>query len=130
MFRKLISLSLACLLTLTVCANPTAASTLTEKEARLVEKLKSNVAKLGTGPEARIEVVLRDKTKLKGYVSEAVDDSFVVVDAKTNVPTRVAYPQVKKAKGNNLSQNATFALVLVGLVVFVTIVLVSGRGRG
>ncbi len=33
-----------------------------EKETRFAEKVKDGISKLGTGPDARIEVKLRDKT--------------------------------------------------------------------
>jgi hypothetical protein len=38
--------------------------------------VKEGIHKLGTGLDARIEVKLRDKTKLKGYVSEAGEDKL------------------------------------------------------
>ncbi len=129
MFKKFMSVILTGLLVLTGGIQPITANTRSTKEEKLIQKLKAGIATLGTGPEARIEVTLRDKTKLKGYVSEVGDDSFVIVDAKTNVPTRVPYPQVKKAKGNNLSQNTTFVLLIVGLVVFLAIAFANDRGR-
>jgi hypothetical protein len=56
------------------------------------------------------EVKLRDKTKLKGYVSEAGQDSFVIVNEKTSATSTVSYEQVKQVKGNNLSTAAEIAL--------------------
>ncbi len=88
--------------------------------------MKEGVSKLGTGAEARIEVKLRDKTKLKGYVSEAGEDSFVIVDEKTGATSTVTYPQVKQVKGNNLSTAAEIALgvgvVLLPIVIVVLLV--------
>jgi hypothetical protein len=55
--------------TLVVNGGPTAANT-ASKESIFVTKVKSDIAKLGIGPAARVEVKLRDNTKLKGYVSE------------------------------------------------------------
>ena len=81
-----------------------------EKATRFAEKVKEGISKLGTGAEARIEVKLRDKTKLKGYVSEAGEDSFVIVDERTGATSTVTYPQVKQVKGNNLSTAAEIAL--------------------
>ena len=49
-----------------------------EKEAKFAEKVKTNIAKLGTGPEAKVEIKLKDGTKIKGYVTEASVDKFVV----------------------------------------------------
>lgn len=46
-----------------------------EQQARLTEKVRAGVAKLGTGQDAHIAVKLRDKTKLKGYISEVKDAS-------------------------------------------------------
>lgn len=80
-----------------------------EKQA---EKTRAEIRKLGTGPDALIELELRDKTKVKGYVSEANDNDFVVVDPNTKTSTTVAYPQVRKAKGNNLSGGVKIALTL------------------
>jgi len=75
-----------------------------------------SLSKLGTGAEACIEVKLRDKTKLTGYVSEAGEDSFVIVDEKTGATSTVTYAQVQQVKGNNLSKAAEIALG-VGVIV-------------
>ena len=81
-----------------------------EKETRLAEKVKEGISKLGTGPAAHVEVKLRDKTKLKGYVSEAGEDSFVIADEKTGAVSSVPYSQVQQVKGNNLSKAAKIAI--------------------
>jgi hypothetical protein len=98
-----------------------------EKEARFVEKVKESINRLGTGETARVEVKLHDKTKLKGYISQAGDESFVVVDAKTGAATKVAYPQVKQVKGNNLSKGAQIAIA-VGIMLAVGLVLAKVYG--
>ena len=92
------------------------------KEAKFAAKVKADIAKLGTGPEARIEVKLRDKTKLKGYVGEAGEDSFVIVDDRTGTHARVPYPQVKQAKGrNNLSGDKIGIILVIALIVVTAI---------
>ena len=48
------------------------ASGSTEKEAKLIAKVRTNILKLGTGPDARIEMKLKDGSKLKGYVKETM----------------------------------------------------------
>jgi len=93
-----------------------------EKEIRFAEKVKEGISKLGTGAEARIEVKLRDKRKLKGYVSEAGEDSFVVVDEKTRATSTVTYSQVKQVKGNNLSRAAKIA---IGVGVILTPIIIA-----
>lgn len=91
-----------------------------EKAAEFAGKVKAGITRLGVGPDARVEVKLRDRTKLKGYVSQIGDESFVVADVKTGLTTEVQYPDVAKVKGNNLSSGATIAIA-VGLAVGATI---------
>ena len=103
------------------------AANTTSKEARFAAKVKTDIAKLGTGPAARVEVNLKDKTKLKGYVSEVSDGHFVVVDYKTGAATQVPYPQVKKVKGNNLSTGAKIA---IGIGVAIAFLVLFGLSMG
>jgi hypothetical protein len=116
MSKKIIVYALAALLVNLVCVSSGAmASPSISKEQDQVEKLKAGIIKLGTGPDAQIKIRLRDKTKISGYVSEAGERSFVVVDAKTGQPTSIPYPQVGQAKGNNLSSKAKIAITLIVL---------------
>ena len=123
MLKKILSLMLVGLLLNVIGVNSAYAGSKEEKEARFVEKVKAGVRKLGTGREARVEVKLRDKTKLKGYVGEAGEDNFVDVDDKTGAASTVAYPQVQQVKGNNLSKAAKIALG-VGVILLPIIVAV------
>ena len=116
MMKKILSLMLVGLLINLMAVNSVYADPKAEKEARFAEKVKAGIAKLGTGREARIEVKLKDKTKLKGYVSQINENSFVVVEDKTGMVTEVPYPNAKQVKGNNLSKNVTLTLVLVGIL--------------
>ena len=108
MLKKICSVVLSALL-LQAAAVPAFAATKAEKETKRAEKVRVQLAKLGTGSDARIKLELRDKTKLEGYVSEAGPESFVVVN-KAGVATTVAYPQVAKARGHNLSTGAKIAI--------------------
>jgi hypothetical protein len=103
-------------------AQSVAAGTNPEKEAKFAEKVKAGIAKLGTGTEARVEVKLKDKRKLKGYVSEAGTDSFTIVDEKTGEATKVAYSNAKQVKGNNLSKGVGVAIAIGILVVAIILV--------
>lgn len=129
MSQKLLSFVLVGLLAQVGFVQPVAASTKAEKEAQFVEKVKAGINTLGTGPEARVEVRLRDKRKLKGYVSEAAEDHFTVVDAKTGVATAVPYPQVKVVKGNNLSEGAKAAIFLgiVAAAIIGSVIIFAGK---
>ena len=90
------------------------------KEAAFTEKVKAAIAKLGTGPSAQVEIKLRDKSKLRGYIKEANEERFVLVSTVTGDSTEVAYPQVKQVKGNNLSTGAKVAIG-VGIAIVILI---------
>lgn len=95
-------------------------------DAQLVMKARTKVQTIGTGRAARVEVKLRDNTKLKGYVSAADENSFTVTDTKTGTTQTVAYADVAQVKkpGGGLSTRswliiggAVAAAVIVGIVV-------------
>jgi len=73
-------------------------------------EVRAGVERLGVGEGARVEVRLRDRGKLRGYVSEAGAEHFVVRDARTGALTTVAYPEVAQVKGHNLSTGAKVAI--------------------
>lgn len=100
MRNKVISLMLSVLLA-NLAASPVYSYSQDTDDARRIEKFKENVRKLGTGPEARIEVKLEDGRKVKGYIREATHDSFVVVEDKTGLVGTIAYSQVSHLKGKN-----------------------------
>jgi len=54
----------------------------TAREMQATERARANVLKLGVGRTSRVEVKLRDQTKIKGYVSDAGQDRFTVTDSK------------------------------------------------
>ena len=115
-YMKITAIVLVALLLNLTCPSRALAGNNPEKEARFAQKVKTEIAKLGTGPDARIELKLRDKTKLKGYISEVGDESFAVVNEKTGSTTTVTYPQVKQVKGNNLSTGAAIAIgIAIGI---------------
>lgn len=123
MFKKVLSLVLVGFLLSVAGLRPAYAGSKEEKENRFAEKVKEGISKLGTGVEARIEVKLQDKTKLKGYVSEAGENSFVIVDEKTGATSTVTYAQVKQVKGNNLSTAAEIAIGVGVILLPIVVVL-------
>ena len=96
MLRKILSLALVGLLLNLGSIGSAYAAPKEEQQVRFVERVKKSIAKLGTGTDARVEVRLQDKTKLKGYLQAVGEDSFVVIDAKSGAATTVAYPQVEQ----------------------------------
>ena len=113
MSKRIISLLVSNALVLFLCVSPSEASSREEKEAKLAAEVKSGITKLGTGSAARVEIKLRDKKKLKGYVQEIAEDHFVVIDDRTGAANTLAYAQVKQVKGNNLSTGAKIAITLL-----------------
>jgi hypothetical protein len=123
MFKKVLSLALVGFLLSVAGLRPGYARSKEEKATRFAEKVKEGISKVGTGAEARIEVKLWDKTKLKGYVSEAGEDSFVIVDEKTGGTSTVTYAQVKQVKGQHLSTAAEIAIGVGVILLPIVIVL-------
>jgi hypothetical protein len=121
MLKKICSVVLAALLLQSV-AVPAFAKSNAEKEARWGEKVRTQLAKLGTGADARIKLELRDKTKLEGYVSEASAATFAVTDGAGKTTT-VEHSQVSKAKGHNLSTGAKIGIG-IGIGAAVTLLIV------
>ncbi len=112
MFKKILSLTLAALLSNLAAAMPVSAGAQVVGQTRNVEKMRENVRKLGTGEAARVELKLWDGRRLKGYISEAGEDSFSVADAKTGAPETVTYEDVKQVKGRNSLTAAKVGLSL------------------
>ena len=131
MTRKALCFAFACLVLNLVCFVPADAGTKPEAGAKSAAKVRREIVRLGTGPNARIEVKLRDKTRVVGYVSDAGEDSFAVTDAATGAVTVVAYPQVRQAKGNNLSNGAKIAIavgIAAAIVIIVAVALTTAAG--
>lgn len=126
MLKKICSVALVALL-LQVAAAPALAKSAAEKESKRVETVRAKLDKLGTGKDARVKLELRDKTKLEGYISEAGPESFVVMN-KAGVATTVAYPQVAKAKGHNLSTGAKIGIGIgigAGITLLIILIIAS-----
>ena len=119
MMKQLISVLLSNALVLCLCTGTFGASFQGEKEAAETADVKTRISKLGT--PVLVEVRLRDKTKLKGYVQQIADDHFVISDLKTNKTTNIAYAQVRKVKqvkDHHLSdrQVSVIAVVIVAVL--------------
>lgn len=133
MFRRsqqFIAYLLTVALTCTVLALPANAKTKAEKEAQRLEKIKTELGKLGTGPEARIAVKLRNKTRLTGYVSQFSDESVSITDLNTKATTTITYPDIASVQGKHLSKGAWITIgVLAGVGIAVTAVVLKRCGN-
>ncbi|HEX9422895.1 MAG TPA: hypothetical protein VF899_06605 [Pyrinomonadaceae bacterium] len=126
--KKLLTMMVACLVVSAVSVRPIAASSNAEKGGGFAGKVKLGVEKLGSGRDTSVEVKLRDKTRLKGYVNEIGENEFVVTDVKTDASNKVAYADVKQIKGNNISTGAKIAIgvsVAVGLILLISWLIIA-----
>ena len=124
MWKSSVACALGIVLTNLLYLPAAAAKPSGNNDEQKLEKLKTGIRKLGIGSDARIKVRLKNKTEISGYISEAGDDSFVVIDA-TGKSNFVAYPQVAQAKGNNLSSKEKLAITLVAVGVIAVLLLIG-----
>jgi hypothetical protein len=127
MLKRLVSLGVAALLlhAADVMTPPTLART-TQAEQKAA-KVKADVAKRGTGEKARVVVRLQDGSKLKGYVSQAGNDSFTLTDSESGQARTLSYSdvaQVKKPGG--LPLGAKIGIGMGALVGVLALVYVAG----
>lgn len=127
MFKKYLSLFLTVLVINLSFSSVAFADTKIEKDAKFAQKVKTEITKLGTGTEAKIQVKLKDGTKLKGYVSNIGEESFSVTDEKTGASTEVPYPNAKQIKGNNLNKGIKIA---IGVGIAIAVIFVVGYALG
>jgi hypothetical protein len=89
--------------------------------ARQAAEAKSKVQKMGVGADARVEVRLRDDSKVKGYVSASDEETFSVTDSKTGESRKIYYTDVSKLSksgGSSTRRNILIgAAVAAGVVV-------------
>jgi hypothetical protein len=112
MLKNYLTFSLSALLALSIMAP--AAMAAPKGERLTIEEVKSKVAKLGTGSKAKATVWLADGRKVKGYVSQAGAEDFVMRDRKTDVPTTVRYADVVKFERNNGHSTAKWVTIGAG----------------
>lgn len=114
MSKKCLSLVLIGALShMTLLMTPMSVNGQAEKGTRLTIT-KADVAAFGIGREARVSVKLRQGKKLKGYISQAGEDSFVITDSKTGSTNSIAYGDVAEIKRNKGLSTGKAILIGVG----------------
>ena len=96
-------------------------------DSRATEKTRSKVLKMGVGVNARVEVKLKDNSQFRGYISDATQDSFTVVEKTSGSSKTVSYSDassVKKA-GSGWSAKSWIILGAVAVGAAVTWVVVK-----
>ena len=126
MFRRTFAILLSGLLLLTAFGFQGAgAKSLGDQQA--TEKIRTKVLKMGVGVNARVAVKLRDNTQLNGYISDAGQDSFTVVERGTGSSKAVSYADTQSVKkaGSGVSAKTLIILGAVAAGAAVTWVVVK-----
>jgi len=126
MFRRTFAILLSSLLLLTAFGFQGAgAKSLGDQQA--TEKIRTKVLKIGVGVNARVAVKLRDNTQLNGYISDAGQDSFTVVERGTGFNKTVSYADTQSVKkaGSGVSAKTLIILGAVAAGAAVTWVVVK-----
>ena len=124
MFKNLLSVTLGVLLLGMTTPVPSSAQSPTAKEPPQVDLIKAKVTRLGMGRQARVEVKLKDNTRLKGYIGQITEDGFALVDPRHGTVTPVPYAQIQQIKNTNHSGWYALgfgAAVIGGLMAFVAL---------
>ena len=120
MFKKIFATTLSGILfSLTCGVQPTGAQTINNLEAGQV---RAKVQSIGAGPKARVEVKLRNKTKVKGYVSGSGSDSFTIINSQSGSAETVAYADVAEVKKSGGGLKTLTWIILAGVAVTAVVV--------
>jgi hypothetical protein len=112
-FMRTVSWLLSALLLLAPATQTLGAGQKPDKQTP-IEKVKIQVAKVGVGEKAKATITTKDGAKIKGYVSQAGDDDFVMRDRKTSAPTTIRYADVAKVERNQGHSIANIVLISIG----------------
>jgi len=95
------------------------------KEKKLLEgkpavEARNEVEKRGLGERSRVRVTLRNKSEVKGYISQIDADTFQLTDRKSGHVSTVAYQDVSKIREGGMSKGTKIAIAVgIGVVVIV-----------
>jgi hypothetical protein len=98
-----------------------------QKDTQHADKMRAVIARVGSCPRGKVEVILLDNTRLKGCVMDGAEDQFSVVNTKTGKSTKLSYDQVAaiKPRPQSVKKNMLFLAVAVAPVIFVVALLAS-----
>ncbi|MGB7200909.1 MAG: hypothetical protein WBD16_01435 [Pyrinomonadaceae bacterium] len=87
-----------------------------------LDKVRKQIRKHGIGEELKVVVTLKDGRKLKGHITQILDDSFDLTDTNTKQPTTIPYRDVVKVKRLGMPKPAKTAIgigIAAGIVILV-----------
>ncbi|HRH42095.1 MAG TPA: hypothetical protein PKY82_10655 [Pyrinomonadaceae bacterium] len=96
------------------------------KTEKKTAKVKEKINKLGLGEQVKVKVKLYNDSTYEGYVKEATEDNFVVVD-KNGASNTIKYSDVNSVGGKNLSTGTKIAIgagIGVGIGILLAILIV------
>jgi hypothetical protein len=125
MLKKSLSLTLM-MLVFNLGAGLVFAWTQSEKDAKRSAQMKGEITRRGVGPKARVRIKLRDGSKLKGYISQAGENDFVIRDDESGASTTVAYDDLTQVKGKGLSTERKIRIV-IGVWLGIGVILTGAR---
>ncbi len=101
-----------------------------EQQRITLDQLKVEIAKVGVGEKARATITTSDGAKIKGYISKAGEDDFVVRDRKTDAPTTIRYTdiaRVERNRGHSTARNVFLGVGIGAGALLATILIVIAR---
>ena len=100
-----------------------------DRQVTSVESVRIKIDKLGLGEKAKATIRTKDGAKIKGYISQAGEDSFAIRDRKTDAPTTIRYVdvlKVEKNRGHSTARNIGIGVAVgVGAVLAAVAILIA-----
>ena len=129
--KRTLKSTILCLIGITIFTTSLpnlAAQTVASSE---IEKVKAEVRKRGTGERPKVVVKMKDGRKIEGNISQVLDDSFDLLDAKTKQPTTIPYRDVAQVRKTGWSTAAKVGLgVAIGAGVVAAVILGAVGAKG
>jgi hypothetical protein len=82
----------------------------TASHPQAVEKIKREVERRGAGEKSRVKIRMRDKTEVKGHISQIDTASFQVTEEKTGKVVTLAYADVEKVGGRGMARTTKIVI--------------------
>lgn len=127
MLSRILSVALVASFCFGLLVEPNFASSKAVEEARISD-LRRTIATLGPTKETRVEVKLRDKRKLRGYIRTVGDESFELIDLKTGASTAVPYTTVAQVRTRHISNRADTIIYFAMIAGIIALVGIFGGG--
>lgn len=109
---------------LPLCAQTKAEKKAAQEAARIAQ-IKATINGYGTGEDALIEVKRKSGKKVKGYISEVKEDSFMVADTAAASSYEVRYSEVTFVKPWKLPIPGSKQMVIIGTLVVIGITVLA-----